>query len=117
MTLQPPSTIAAQCRPLSWQRLRPRLAALAAPADAGPELLVQWLLATQQQLPPGSTRTEARRLLQAMARQPWHVSALEGPYGQSPRLGFRVHAAGGIWWLQFGPVPTPRICQIERVSA
>jgi hypothetical protein len=99
------------CRLDSWQRLRPKLAALHAPTDAGPELVIDWLLDAFAPAQP-----EAQRVLRAIARQPWRVDALTGLYDRDPRLGFRLSAGATTWWLQLSPAPRLHIHRIERFT-
>ena len=110
MTPTDRSRLAAGCRPDTWQRLAPRLAAMHVPAGDGPEVLVQWL-----EQAGGRVRSDAQRVLRAMERHTWRVQALTGPYNAATKLGFRVTAGAQAWWLQFEPAPRLRIVRIERL--
>jgi hypothetical protein len=111
MTPTDRSRLAAGCRPDTWQRLAPRLAAMHVPVGDGPEVLVLWL-----EQAGGRVRSDAQRVLRAMERHHWRVQALTGPYNAATKLGFRVTAGAQAWWLQFEPAPRLRIVRIERLS-
>ncbi|MBI5271026.1 MAG: hypothetical protein HY856_15265 [Burkholderiales bacterium] len=102
--------LGARCRPDTWARLQPRLAAMHW-LGAAPQDLVDLL-----QDVPGPLRPEAQRVLGAMARGAWQVRGLSGPYRQAARLGFVVQAGRLAWWLRFELAPQLRVVSIEPVA-
>lgn len=110
MSQTPAEMCAANCQWASWQRLTPQLHGLHWP-DASPLGLAQLLDEVAAPLRP-----VAQRVLGRMARQPWQVQALAGPYRRTARLGFTVHAGHQGWWLQFETVPRLRISAIEPLT-
>lgn len=93
--------IAATYRPGRWAQLRPLLQRLGHAADAGPDTVLDWLLAAS-----AGSRHEADKALRAMTVQLWSVAgAADG--------SLTLQAGGRVWRLMPQPAHRPATWRVS----